>query len=154
MHVFTNDFSKFTFNDFAKIALENTLKAVETGWFNAIAHLDMYRWVFENPKRFPLVTEEYQLSCCEPLIKELLRKIKQKNMFLEINPHFAESKGKLLYTYPEEHIIEWAIQEGVRFSYGSDAHAFQSVGALIVDLENHPIYGQALTIWENDNEDD
>lgn len=154
MHAFMKDFSQCSFNDFAKITLENSLKAVETGWFNAVAHLDMYRWVFENPKRFPLITEEYQPLYYETFIKELLRKIKQKNMFLEINPHFAETKGNLLYTYPQECIVEWALKEGVQFSYGSDAHAPQSVGALIEDLEKHPLYGKALMRWENDNEND
>lgn len=149
MHVFINDYPRYTFNDFASAAIENSIKAVEMGWFNAISHPDMYRFVFDNPKLFPLVDDNYDVFRHEALIKELLGGIAKKGMYLEINPHLAESKRNLFYTYPEEPIVKWAIDKGVRFSYGSDAHEHSSVGAYIEELEAHPVYGKALNMWEN-----
>ena len=73
-------------------------------------------------------------------------------MFLEINPHLAEKKSDLIYTYPDEKIVRWAIEKNVDFSYGSDAHKPSSVGALLDELEEPPIYKQALFKWENTNE--
>ena len=37
MHIFVKDFARYTFNDFAALALENSLKAAQTGWFSAIS---------------------------------------------------------------------------------------------------------------------
>lgn len=152
MHVFVKNYAKYTFTDYAEMSLENSLKAVESGWFDAVAHLDMYRWAFGDPQRFPLVADGYLPTRHEALIKELLRKIKEKDMFLEINAHLAETKGDLSYTYPQEFIAREALRAGVKFSYGSDAHKSASVGALLDELETHPVYGKALQAWENTGE--
>ena len=149
MHVFVKDYARYTFDDYAELSLENLVKAVESGLFCAVAHLDMYRWAFDDPVRFPLIAGEYLPARHEALIRELLRKIREKDMFLEINPHLAEAKGDLFYTYPQDTVTQWALREGVKFSYGSDAHKPDSVGALIDELENHPTYGKALRAWEN-----
>ena len=148
MHVFIKDYPRYTFNDFAVMALENSIKATEYGRFNAITHLDMYRWVFENPERFPLIKNEYDVFKNKALINELLDKIVKRDMYLEINPHFAESKQDITYTYPQVDIVKWAIEKGVSFSYGSDAHTPNSVGAYLSELDKHFIYGKALKKWE------
>ena len=150
MHLFINNYSRYTFNDFAALALENSIKAVEFGRFNAISHLDMYRWVFENPQRFSLKNDEYDVFKHKALINDFLDKIANNNMYLEINPHLAESKQNMIYTYPEQPIVEWALEKGVRFSYGSDAHTSDSVGAYLCELEEHPLYGKAIKGWEGD----
>ncbi len=150
MHVFIKDYPRYSFNDFAALALENSVKAVEYGRFNAISHPDMYRWVFENPARFPLQNDGYNMLKHKDLINELLDKVAKSGMYIEINPHFAEAKQDVAYTYPEETIATWALEKGVRFSYGSDAHSPSSVGAYISELEEHPVYGKALKLWEEE----
>ncbi len=60
----------------------------------------------------------------------------------------------MLYTYPDERIVNWAYEKNVRFSYASDAHEPSSVGALLDELETHPVYERALSEWENRNEND
>lgn len=150
MHIFVKDFARYTFNDFAALALENSLKAAQTGWFSAISHPDMYRFAFERPERFPLVDDGYDVWRHKELLLALFKAVKQQGMYLEINPHLAEDKQDLFYSYPQAEIVTWAQEEGVRFSYGSDAHKAESVGALLEELERHPVYGQALAGWEQE----
>ena len=150
MHIFLKEFEKYTFNDFAKISLENSLRAAETGWFSAIAHLDMYRWAFERPERFPLRDDGYSVERYSDLISELLDRMSSRGIFLEINSHLAEGKHDLSFTYPDASIVEQAIEKQVRFSYGSDAHSFDAVGALLDELEADPIYGRALALWASE----
>ena len=110
----------------------------------------MYRFAFENPHRFPLTDDGYAPVRHEALIKELLDAVAKRGMYLEINPHLAESKQDTSYTYPEKIIAEWALEKNVRFSYGSDAHAPYSVGAYLDELERHSVYGKALKNWEEE----
>lgn len=148
MHVFLKDYAAYTRNDFAAAALENAVQAAETGWFHALSHPDMYRFAFENATRFPFIPDTYSPQQHKALICELLDRVAAQKMYLEINPHLAESKGDLFYTYPEAPIVAWAKERGVHFSYGSDAHKPESVGALLEELEAHPVYGEALQAWE------
>ena len=149
MHLFIKDFASYSRNDFAALALENALRAVQSGKFSALSHPDMYRFAFLRPDRFPLVDDGYDVLRHKDLIDELLQAVKQKGMYLEINPHLAADKGDLLYTYPQVQILEWALARDVRFSYGSDAHVPEHVGVLLRELERHPVYGKALADWEN-----
>ena len=109
----------------------------------------MYRFVFENPHRFPLVNDGYDVLKHESLIKELLDNIAKKEMYLEVNPHLAEGKRDISYTYPEQTITEWALEKNILFSYGSDAHNPTSVGVYLDELERCSVYGKALKQWEN-----
>ncbi len=149
MHLFLKSFENVSFNDFAKMALENAILAAESGLFSAIAHPDMFRWVFERPKRFVMIDDGYSPEKHETLIRQLLSVVSAKGMLLEINPHLADGKKDLFYMYPQDTIVRWALEEGIRFSYGSDAHAAGSVGAILDVLEAHPLYGYALATWEN-----
>ena len=149
MHVFVKDFERYTFNEFAAMALENAIQSAESGLFSAISHPDMYRFAFEKPGRFPLIDDGYEPSKHWNLIDQLLDTVKKQNMYMEINPHMAESKGDLFYLYPQREIMERALASGVRFSYGSDAHVSGSVGALLDELEADSMYGIALRQWED-----
>lgn len=150
MHVFMRDCSPYTFNDFASMAIENSMRAAESGWFHAVSHFDMYRFVFENPHRFPLIDDGYDVMKHEDRIKAFLKTISKRRVCLEINPHLAETKGNLSYTYPQQQIVQWALEEGCAFTYGSDAHVPDSVGACLDALKKHPVYGKALEKWETE----
>jgi len=80
MHIFIKEYPRYTFNDFAAAALENSIRAVEMGRFHALAHLDMYRFAFENPHRFPLVNDVYDVDIHKALINELLDKMAENGM--------------------------------------------------------------------------
>ncbi len=149
MHIFVTDFEKYTYNDFAALALENSIRAAEDGRFSAISHPDMYRWVFRLRDRFPLIDDGHTPEKHMDLWDHLFDQVKKNKMLLEVNPHQAEGKGDLFYTYPQDCVTARALERGVRFSYGSDAHKPESVGALLDELEAHPVYGIALGSWEN-----
>lgn len=150
IQVFLRDYPRYTYDDFAAASLENTLRAVESGYFTAISHLDQFRFVFASPERFPLRRSSYDPARHEDVIREILGKIREKNMCLEINPHLAEAMKDVEITYPQAQIVKWALDADVRFVYGSDAHAPGSVGALLDELERHPVYGRAVMQWEKE----
>ncbi len=148
MHTFVPDHSKHTFNELAAMAIENSCLSVESGLFDAVSHFDMYRFVFENPQRFPFIDDGYDVLKFEKEIKLFLKSLAEKNMLLEINPHLAETKKDFSFIYPQEMIVKWALDAGCRFSYGSDAHHCADVGAMLGDIRKHKIYGAALETWE------
>ena len=150
IHIFEKEnCARYTYNDFAALALENSIRAAESGCFHAISHPDMFRFAFERPDRFPLIVEEYTPERHQALWKALFDAVNKKEMYLEINPHLAEEKQDLFYMYPQDTVTEWALSAGVKFSYGSDAHKPEAVGAFLDELEAHPVYGRALTAWKN-----
>ena len=150
LHLFEKEnCARYTYNDFAKMSLENAIGAVESGLFHALAHPDMYRFPFTRPDRYPLIPEPYAPELHESLIKTVLCAVAKKGMYLEINPHLAQHTGVLADIYPQEPIAKWAMELGVRFVYGSDAHVAEDVGVLLDELEKHPIYAQALRCLGN-----
>lgn len=148
LHVFVRDMERYTYNDFAEMALENSVRAAETGWFDTISHPDMFRFAFRNAKRFPLVDDGYDPRLHRASFEALFEAVKKQGMRLEINPHLAESTGDPSLVYPEPVVTEWALEAGVAFAYGSDAHRSESVGAMLDVLEAHSVYGAALKQWE------
>lgn len=111
-----------TQTEYAKAMLQNTKSLAQSGYFDAVAHIDMYKWVFTQPDRFPLIDDGF----CEQDISEdidaALVAIKQNGLELEINPHF---KNEL---YPSPYITARAVELGIKFYFGSDAHKPQNVG--------------------------
>lgn len=153
LHIFEKEnCARYTYNDFAALALENAIRAAESGWFDAISHPDMFRFAFTRPDRFPLIAEEYTPARHRALWEALFAAVNKAGMYLEINPHLAEDKGNLFYTYPQDTVVQWALAAGVKFSFGSDAHKPESVGAYLDELETHPVYGKALYFWEENND--
>ena len=137
-----------THNEYARMMFENTIRAAETRYFDAISHLDMFRWIFSRNDRYPLRDDRFFPEVHKTLIDETLDAIKENGLRLEINPHFAESTEDLNDTYPCVYIVERALEKGIQFSFGSDAHLPESVGVYLQDLRKHSIYGQALQTWE------
>ena len=150
IHVF-EDLTKYTFNDIAAISLENEIRAVETGWFHVVPHMEMYRFLFAYPHRFPLKDDGFDLMRHEALIRELLRKAKERDMYIEINTNLARQiNNDLSFAYPQATVMEWAREAGVRFSYGSDAHLPHQVGSLLTALRESPVYRDAIAEWERE----
>lgn len=139
-----------THNNYAKAMFENTISAAKSGYFNAIAHLDMYRWIFATPSRFPLIDDGYSVELHEELIDKTLDTIKANNLRLEINPHFAVSSKNPENIYPNVSIVKSALDKGIKFSYGSDAHVSEDVGVMLNYIRNHEVYGKALKTWEEE----
>ena len=75
---------------------------------------------------------------------QILDMMKAREMRLEINPHFAVAKGTLDAVYPSCFITQMALEIGVEFCYGSDAHVPEQAGILLTELQEHLLYGLAL----------
>lgn len=152
MHVGQCDIFRMvgTYSEYAEASLKNTMMAARSGYFNAIAHLDLYRWVFTLPERFPLRDDGYRADKLERLIEATLEAIRDEGLRLEINPHLAVNSQRLEDTYPEKEIVEKALEKGISFCYGSDAHQEEHVGAWLTELRAHPVYGRALKSWEDE----
>ena len=136
-------------NQYAAAMLENTVRAAESGYFSAIAHMDMYRWIFTwSGARPQLIDDGFSEERHADAIEAALRAIRDGGLYLEINPHFAQSSKQLANTYPSPTILQKALEMGVRMSYGSDAHHPEDVGVLWDELVCHPIYGHALAQWK------
>lgn len=140
---------RMTRNQYAQAMLENTILAAESGYFHAIAHLDLYRWIFSLGQRYPLMDDGYSESLHASLIDEVLCSIQENGLLLEVNPHFAVQSGMLEDTYPSSTILERALAKNIPVCYGSDAHIPRHVGCLLDELHRHAVYGPALSAWEN-----
>ena len=148
MHLFYDPTREISWSTFAGLALENLCRATETNYFTAVAHLDMFRWAFTKPERFPMREDGYNWQDFEDLYREIFRNMKDRGLLLEINPHFAEKTMDLGRCYPERPLLDLAKSYGISFCYGSDAHGTDSVGAMLAELEQDPDYGPALRSWE------
>ena len=137
-----------TYNEYAKAMFENTILAAQSGYFDAIAHVDMHRRIFARKDKFPLIDDGYAEDLHTQLIHEILDVIAENGVRLELNPHIAELTGNVMDMYPSIYVTEKALEKGIKFSFGSDAHKPESVGACLKEVREHEIYGKALATWE------
>lgn len=100
---------------------DNTLAAVETGWFDAIAHLDLC-------KRYGVhYLGRFDWTPYRERIEQILRAVIERDMALEINTSgLRQLPGD---TYPCREILEFYFALGGRsITVGSDAHYAADVG--------------------------
>ena len=116
--------SELSAQEYVDLSLENNLKAVESGYFDVIAHLDMYRWVIEKQERFKLRGTEYVLD--EGMLCKLFSEMAKRGTALEINTH--RIGGGVSLIYPDAEIMKIAAKYPIYYSFGSDAHTPGQVG--------------------------
>lgn len=96
-------------------------KAIETGFFNCIAHIDLYRRYGVNFFGDDILT--IHRGALEPL----LEKMAWKDVGLEINTSSVRRGTKEFH--PTKEILSLAVQAGVKiFTVGSDAHRLEELG--------------------------
>lgn len=101
---------------------DNVLAAAETGWFDALAHLDLC-------KRYGVrYFGEFDWSPYRERIEQILRTVISRGMALEINSSgLRQSPGD---TYPSRDLLELYFSLGGRhITVGSDAHKLADVGS-------------------------
>ena len=131
-----------TRTEYARAMMQNTQSLANSGYFDAVAHIDMYKWVFSRPDRFVLKDDGFDEKNIKEDIEKALGTIKQNGLELEINPHFA--KGDISKVYPSEFITKTALEMGIKFYFGSDAHTPSDVGDMLDILLNAEPYRSAL----------
>ena len=103
-----------------------TLAAVKTGWFDALAHLDLC-------KRYGVrYFGPFDWTPYRERIEQILRAVIDLDMALEINTSGLRQSPQ--DTYPSADILELYFSLGGRLiTIGSDAHKTEDVGAGIAD---------------------
>lgn len=117
-----------TADEYADKSLRNILMSVKSGYFDTVAHIDMYRWIFANTNRFPLKDADYHWEKHKELLMEIFEEIKRRDMFLEVNTHFWASTGRVENIYPAAELMQLAKVYDLKYQFGSDAHKAEHVG--------------------------
>jgi len=135
---------------YARVSLVNNLKVVCVGFFHVLTHFDKYKGDFLRDAQLSNLTDPYVMEEHLPLIEQILDAMAEHGVRLELNPNLAFGMGDVDLTYPQQEILTMAMQKGIRFTYGSDAHKPEHVGRLLDALRNHPVYGIAIRQWEEE----
>ncbi len=120
-------FERLTHTEFAATVIENYIAAAESGFFDVITHLDIYRLLFTDDA-FPMTDDGFSISSVAPLLHRLFALLERKSIALEVNAAPLYKCFDLLGPYPTHEIL--ALAEGYKFPivYGSDAHIKENVG--------------------------
>lgn len=121
-------FHKLTRGEFAGMVFENYLTAAESGLFDVITHLDIYRWIFEAPERFPLKDDGYTPAVHEGLLRRIFKTMEKGGISLEFNAAPYHKGFGEAGAYPAWDILRIAADYKLNYTYGSDAHTAHHVG--------------------------
>ena len=128
-------FDKITRGEFARLVFENYLAAAKSGYFHVMTHLDIYRWIFAAPEKFPLKDDSYVWRDCEDVLRQIFSVMEEKGIALEINAApFYKGFGDA-GAYPERGILELSREYDLRYTFGSDAHFTDKVGYAYGEFE-------------------
>lgn len=102
--------------------LDQVERAVGTGWFDTIGHLDI-------PKRYlPRTHRDYDPAAYRERITALLEVFVRRDQAFEINTSGMRQRPKT--SMPGPAIVRWYVEAGgTRVTTGTDSHAAQTVGA-------------------------
>ena len=82
-----------TAQEYVDMCYDNNLAAVKSGYFDVLAHVDMYRWVIDRKERFKLLTSDFTIN--GEKLENLLYEISKRGVALEINTNFMGNSGDL-----------------------------------------------------------
>lgn len=121
-------FGKITKNQYAQIVLKNYSSAAQSGYFNTISHLDVYRCFFADSNYFSDSSDEYTYQSCVELLCEIFLCLEKNGVCLELNAAPLYKKFDNLGIYPQTNILDIAKSYKLNYVYGSDAHTYDKVG--------------------------
>lgn len=91
-------------------------ESAKSGMFDILGHIDAMRGNYPEFGEIP----------AERAVREALRTIAESDVAIEIN---TSGKTKLAGGwYPADDLLEWALEHGVKVTFGSDAHKPSRVG--------------------------
>lgn len=120
--IFPEVFADKHLDDVVLPYLDQVERAVRTGWFDTIGHLDI-------PKRYlPRTHRDYDPAAYRERITSLLEVFVAHDQAFEINTSGMRQRPKT--SMPGPTIVRWyADVGGTRITTGTDSHAAQTVGA-------------------------
>ena len=124
--------------------------AARSGYFDVLTHMDKHKGDFLKESCLANLPDPYDFRCIMPQVEQLMKALAEENVRLEVNPALAFAFEDIDLTYPQQEFLQCALDKGVRFTYGSDAHKPEQVGRLLDQLRQHPLYGKAIAQWEEE----
>jgi len=121
-------FGKITRSDYAAEVIENYIGAAESGFFDVMTHIDVYRWVFSENDLYPLEDDNFSVKSIENPLRRLFSTMEKGGIALEYNAAPLFKKFDSDGAYPAKDILNIASDYQLRYTYGSDAHAAHHVG--------------------------
>lgn len=120
--IFPEYFTGKTVDDVVFQYLDQVQRAIETGWFDTIGHLDI-------PKRYlPSTLRTYDPLRYRTRLGPIFEALQSRDMCFEINTSGLRQAPKT--SMPGPAIVRWWADAGGEFvTTGSDSHAAQTVGA-------------------------
>ena len=128
-------FGNITKSHYASEVLENYIAAAESGMFDVMTHIDVYRWVFSETEIYPLEDDNFSVKTVESLLRHLFSIMEKKNIALEYNAAPLFKKFDSDGAYPAKDILKIASDYDLSYTYGSDAHAARHVGFAYEEFE-------------------
>ena len=128
-------FGNISRTDYAKLVIENYISAAESGLFDVITHLDVYRWVFTEGENYPLEDDAFNVSSVVHLLKKLFEIMEKKNIALEFNTAPFYKGFSHDGAYPARDILRIASDYRLKYVFGSDAHSADRVGYAYGEFE-------------------
>ncbi|MBR6808062.1 MAG: PHP domain-containing protein [Clostridia bacterium] len=126
---FSIPFGKLTRSEYAARVIENYIDAADSGLFDVMTHIDVYRWVFSESETYPLADDGFYVNAAlENLLRHLFLSMEKRNIALEYNTSPLFKKFDSDGAYPAREILNIASDYTLRYTYGSDAHAAHHVG--------------------------
>ncbi|RDE15710.1 MAG: hypothetical protein C4K48_03315 [Candidatus Thorarchaeota archaeon] len=120
-------FKRYSMEELGEVYYAHLLRAIETGLFDIMAHLDLYRRFGQG------FYGEGILNIWKPYLKDLANAMKRHNVGFEVNTSPLRTGQD--DPMPEEGIIRALRKAGVlNVTTGSDAHRPSDVGAGIVEV--------------------
>lgn len=120
--IFPEHFAGKSLDDVILPYLDQVERAVRTGWFDTIGHLDL-------PKRYlPKTHRDYDPAAFRNRFRELLTVFVEHDQAFEINTSGIRQRPKT--SMPGPSVVAWYAElGGRRITTGTDSHAAQTVGA-------------------------
>ncbi len=114
-----------SYDEAIAFALEMNIQAVDTGLFDAIAHLDFARWLSDE-NDFGAWSGSYAPRNHKDAFLEVLARMEKRGVALEVNSSgLTKSFSSLL---PCSEVLDWAKAFDLMYLFGSDAHNAHDVG--------------------------
>ena len=121
-------FGSISKDDFAEMVFENYLAAAESGMFDVLTHLDVFRRTAADTAHYPMSEPDFDLRRHESVLRHIFREMERRNIALEISAAPLYQKFDDLGQYPSDNILRIASDYELRRVYGSDAHSAAYVG--------------------------
>jgi len=115
-----------SYDEAIEFALEMTFQAVETGLFDAIAHLDFVRWL-NDKNRFGIWSGNYVPLKHKDAFRKVFTVMEKRGVAIEVNSSGLTKSFSSILPCPE--VLVWARDFELMYVFGSDAHEADQVGA-------------------------